>query len=128
MDHDRLVRAYFKMKAKRAELKAAYEAEDNKVKDDMETVENMLLGSLLENKVKSMGAADGTFYLETKVMPNCTDWLEYRRWMVANDALDGVEKRVSKGFIVDFMKTHEDDVPPGIAVFKEQVVRIRAKN
>lgn len=125
MDHDQMVRVYMKMKAKKAELKKACEAEVATIDAGMAQIEGLLLKSLLGNKVKSMATGAGTFYIEQVVYPQCKDWQAYRQWMIENDALDGVEKRVTKSFIVDYMRDNEDNTPPGINVQREQVVRIR---
>lgn len=121
MDHEKLVRVYLKMKERRAQL----ERERAEIWGKMEQIQGLLLKSLLDNKAKSMATAVGTFYIKQDVKVNCTDWETYRRWMIANDALDGVEKRVTKSFIVDFMRDNNDELPPGITALKEQVVGIR---
>ena len=127
MDHDVLVRGWLKRRAQRDALRHEYEAADAAIKTEMEEIEMILHGSLLENHQQSMGVKGATVYLEKTIKPSCTDWFAYRKFMVENDALDGVEKRVSKLFIKDFMEGHNDETPPGIAVLKEQVVRIRTK-
>lgn len=128
MDHDRLVRVYLKMRQKRKELKKEYEDKDAEIAGGMTTIENLLLKSLIDNKVDSMGATPGTFYKEEIIKPSCNDWEAYRRWMIENDALDGVEKRVTKSFIASYMEDNDNELPPGISVIREQVVRVRTSN
>ena len=125
VDHDRMARVYLKMRAKKAELKRAYEEEVAVIDAGMAQIENALLASLLANKVKSMGTASGTFYQEKVVKPSVADWGVYYQFMKDNDAMEGVEKRVSKKFVVDYMEANKDDTPPGVTVFTENVVRIR---
>lgn len=126
MSADKMVANYLVLRAEKSRIKKEFDALNKRLDDVMEQIEGRLLKTLLDNKVKNMGAETGTFYIEKSVKPSCVDWHAYRQWMIQNDALDGVEKRVTKSFIEQYMKDNEDELPPGIAVLREQVVRVRA--
>jgi hypothetical protein len=121
-----MVRVHFKMKAAMAELTRKYEADMAAIKEQHARVLGALHSSLLENKVKSMATGLGTFYFEKDAKISCTDWGKFRAWMIENDAMDFVEKRVSKKPVMDFMAENEDEAPPGIAALPELVVRVRS--
>lgn len=125
MSADKLVENYLKLRAEKKRITKEAEALVGKIDTVLEAMETRMLKTLLDNKVKNMGTDKGTMYIENIVRPQCTDWHAYRTWMIQNDALDGVEKRVTKSFIVDYMKDNEDELPPGITVLKEQVARVR---
>ena len=127
MNHEKAVKVHLALRAKRVQLKREYEAQDEIYKSQIAMIEAALLGSLLENKVSSMGTGPGSFYKETLVKPSCSDWELYRKFMIENDAMDGVEKRVSSSFIKDYLDAHKDVAPPGIDIYKETVVRVRTK-
>ena len=60
---DRLVQAYVKMRDKRAELSAAFEAEDNKISAQMELVEAELLKICKSIGADSVRTPFGNVYL-----------------------------------------------------------------
>lgn len=128
MDHDKLVRIYLKMRKAKSDLTAAYEARKAEIETDMETVENLLHSSLDANKVKSMRTEAGTFYLRKEVKPSCNDWGAYHSWLIKRGDLTGLEKRVMKGFITDYMEQNDGALPPGITTFEEMKVGVRVGN
>ena len=125
MSADQLVANYLKLRAEKKRITKEAETLVAKIDTVLEAMETKMLKLMIDQKVKNMGTELGTMYIEKVVRPQCTDWHAYRTWMIQNDALDGVEKRVTKSFIVDYMKDNEDELPPGITVLKEQVARVR---
>ena len=126
VDYDKIVKAYLRMRAAKAALKKEYEKAAKEIDEQMNMVEMHLMKGLIGMKVKSMAASTGLFYLETIVKAEPEDWPLYRKFVVENDAWDGIHKRVGSGFVSEYMEKHDGEPPPGIKIFREQVVRVRA--
>jgi hypothetical protein len=125
MDNAALVRAYLRLRAKRHELKVAFEAEDKKLKAMQDRLGASMLKALNDGTSESIRTKDGTFYRQTEVTPRGEDWGALYDWIKENDAFDALERRIKKTFVAEYMETHGGAVPPGVSVFREYVVRVR---
>lgn len=122
---DKVAKVYVKIRDKRSELKKAYEAEDLKLKEQLEVIDSFLLNTLMDLGVESARTKYGTIYKSIAVKPNCEDWTSFYEFIKENDAFDALERRVKKSFIVTYMTDNKDELPPGITVQKEWTVTIR---
>ena len=125
MDLNKVVSTYLKIREKRSVIKKAYDAEDAELKSKLKTLEGFMLGKLNETNADSVKTEAGTFYRQEDVTPTGSDWQALYRWIAENDAFDALERRIKKGFITEYMETHEGGLPPGVSVFREYVVRVR---
>lgn len=124
---DKVAATYVKIRDTRAELRRAYEAEDQKLKDQLETINGFLLATLQELGVESARTTHGTIYRSIDVKPSCGDWDAFGTWIIENEAVDALERRVKKSFITEYMETNNDELPPGISVTREFTVTVRRK-
>lgn len=125
MDINKLVSVYTKIRDKRGEIKRAYEAEDNKLKADLEKIEAVFLNHLSKGNAESVRTDAGTFYRQKDVIPSASDWGVFYDWIKENDAFDALERRIKKTFIVDHMEANDGELPPGVSTFTRYVVRVR---
>jgi hypothetical protein len=124
---DKVAATYVKIRDKRSELKKQYEAEDLKLKDQLETIESFFLNTLQELGVESARTKHGTIYRSLDIKPSCEDWSVFYAWIAENNAFDALERRVKKSFITAFMEDNKDELPPGIAVVKEYIAKVLRK-
>jgi hypothetical protein len=122
---DKVAKTYVKIRDKRSALKKAYEAEDLKLTDQLETLDSFLLETLQSLGAESVRTKHGTVVKTLAVKPSCGDWGAFGEWIIENNALEALERRVKKSFIVDYMNDNKDELPPGISVLKEYTVTIR---
>ena len=125
MDYEKLVKVFLKIRKARSDLKAAYEADDAKLKAQAAQLDALLLKHLNDTNASSMATAAGTFYRQEEVTPTGSDWEAFYTWVKANDAFDALERRIKKTFIREWMDTHDGAIPPGVSVYREYVVRVR---
>lgn len=125
LDLAKIVQVHLKIRDKRALLKKAFEAEDAVLKGNQSRLEGELLRFLQENNTDSANTAFGTFYRQEDITPSATDWDAFYKWVAANDAFDALERRLKKTFVKEYMEAHEGELPPGVAVYREYVVRVR---
>ena len=122
---DKVTATYVKIRDARAALKKQFEAEDLKLKAQLETLDSFLLSTLQTLGVESVRTQHGTVYTSVAIKPSCQDWTAFYSWIAENEAFDALERRVKRSFIVDYMADNKDALPPGITVLKELLVTIR---
>ena len=122
---DKVTATYVKIRDERSRLKKQYEAEDLKLKDQLEVLDGHLLQKLQELGVESVRTAHGTVYQSTSIKPSCGDWSAFGDWIIENNVIEALERRVKKSFIVEYMADNKDELPPGISILKEYEVTVR---
>lgn len=126
VDLSQVAATYVKIRDAKAEKKRAFEAEVAELDAKLEKLEGFMLQHLNTHNMDSVRTDGGTFYRQEDIKPNIVDDVAFYGWIKANDAFDALERRVKKTFISEFMETHEGGLPPpGIAVAREYVVRVR---
>lgn len=126
LDYAQLTAVYVKIRNRRSEIKRAYEEEDDTLKAQLATIEGHLLGHLNATGSESVRTEHGTFYRQEEVKPNIVDDLVFYDYIQTNAlAGEALERRVKVGFVKDFMASHDGLPPPGVAVSREHVVRVR---
>lgn len=124
---DKVAATYVKIRDKRSELKKQYEAEDLKLKDQLDTIESFFLNTLQELGVESARTKHGTIYRSLDIKPSCEDWNAFYAWIAEHEAFDALERRVKKSFITAFMEDNSNELPPGITVVKEYIAKVLRK-
>jgi hypothetical protein len=125
MDINKLVNVYTKIRDKRSEIKRAYEAQDEKLKADLEKLEAVMLRHLTTINAESVRTDAGTFYRQKDVIPSASDWDTLYAWIKQHDAFDALERRIKKTFVTEYMESNEGELPPGVSTFTRYVVRVR---
>ena len=121
---EQLIDRYVKLRDKKAEMKAAYEASVSQIDTAMEKVENFILGHLNANGVDSIGAPAGTAFKSTVTSATVGNWDDFLGFVRANDAYHLLDHRCAKTAVLEF-KELNNDLPPGVTYREETVLRIR---
>lgn len=124
MDIGDLVELQQQIKAARSEAKRAWEAEDNAMKADEERIEMAILKFLMDNNIKSVRTDHGTAYQQEDIIPNCSDWNVFYNWVIENNALDALEKRIKKTYVKEMLE-NTGELPDGVSIIRQNVVRVR---
>lgn len=124
-DMGQVVDVYLKIRDARAKLKKEYEAADNKLKESLTTLDNFMLGQLIDTGATSVRTEGGTVFRQEEIKPSASDWSAFYDFIRENNCFDALERRVKKEFVKEYMDTHEGRLPPGISVHKEFAVRVR---
>ena len=122
---DRLARVYRRIQGKIQELTTAYETEVEQLKAQQETVKSELKDRLLAMGVKSANTAEGTVVLTTRTRYHAQDWEAFKQFIVENDALDLLEKRIAQTNMGTFLAQNPQRVPPGLNSNSEYVIAVR---
>ena len=121
---DRLADVYMKIKAKRAEIAEAYEAEDAKLKEKMELVTAELLRICKETGADSIKTKHGTISRVVSEKYWVGDWGPYLDYIREHNAVHLFERRVAQSAMKEWLKDHPDDFPPSLNSDRKYEVRI----
>jgi hypothetical protein len=124
---EKLVKVYLKMNAALAEKKAAFDAEEKALKEQMATVKVFLLDYCKSQSVESVRTAEGLFYRGVTTRYWTSDWESMGKFVVENNAPDLLEKRLHQGNMKQFLEDHPDLLPPGLNVDSEYTITVRKK-
>lgn len=121
---DKLVNAYITLRDKRKELKDEYESKDSVLKSQMERIEVELLKNLDEAGATSLNTGEGTAYISSETRASCGDWAALYSVIQQTGRFDFLERRVSSKAIAQYLE-ETGDLPPGVTISSERVVRVR---
>lgn len=131
IDLSEVAETYRKIRDAKAERRKAWEAEEAKYDEQLGQLEGFMLAHLNSHNVNSMNTAGGTVYRQIEVKPSIVDDNTFYDWVHEHKASDALQRRVAVGFVKEYMESHKDangndgPPPPGIAVHREWVVRVR---
>lgn len=124
---ERLTKAYLKIRAKRAELSAAFKEEDDRLVKQQDKVKRALLDYCAEQGVESVRTAEGLFYRSIKTRYWTNDWDSMYRFILTNEVPEFFEKRLNQSTVKQFLDENPDLVPPGLNVDSEYTIAVRKK-
>lgn len=121
---DDVIKAYIKIRDQRGELKQKYEAEDAVLKDKLERLESWLKSKQLEQGVTQFKSDSGVAFQVVKNRYSCVDWSAFHNWLIENNRLDLLERRVAQRALNE-MREETGKIPPGLNVFSEIEINVR---
>ena len=127
VETDRLVRTFIKLRNMRSSMKEAFVKEDELLKQKQRRVENELLRRAQDQKVEGFTTTDGTTYIVEDKHVSIADSDEFTAFVQETGDVFFYEQRPSLGHIVEYQKEHDGILPPGIRMFREFRMRVRAK-
>jgi hypothetical protein len=118
------VEMYIKMRDKKAQMKAEFEASVAPLNEKMEKLEAKLLDVFNKTGMDSVKTEFGTAYSTVRTTASVADREVFMEYVKANEEWSLLETRVSKTAVEQFRAIH-DDLPPGVNVREERVVNVR---
>ena len=126
VDTEEVVKAYLAIRSERERILREYEARDSKLKDDLKKLESVLLDVCNTVNADSIKTSLGTVIRKLNERYICSDWDNFRKFVLENQALELFEKRINQGNFKQFMENHEGDgLPPGVSVMREYGITVR---
>ena len=123
---EELVSAYLSIRTERERLLKEYEAADALLKKDLAALESVMLDVCNKVNADSIKTAHGTVMRKLNERFFCTDWDHFKDFVLENQAVELLEKRIHQGNFRQFMSEHEGDgLPPGVNVMREYAVSVR---
>jgi hypothetical protein len=126
MKLDDLVQTYLTIRNERTTLKNQWEIRDGELKTDLEQLEQAMLAACNEINADSIRTGSGTIIKSLKENYICSDWDNFKQFIVDNNALDLLQQRISQTNFKEFMNANIDNgLPPGISTMREVTVTVR---
>lgn len=118
------VSIYIKMRDKKSQMKAEFEASIAPLNEKMEKLEAKLLDIFNKTGMDSVKTEFGTAYTTTRVTASVADREVFMNYVKDNEEWSLLEVRAAKTAVEQFRSIH-DDIPPGISMREERVVNVR---
>jgi hypothetical protein len=123
---DDLVNVYLTIRNEREKLKASWEVKDGELEQDMKSLEQSMLTICNDTNASSIRTESGTVIRSLKERFTTNDWDNFKKFVLDNEAIDLLERRIHQGNFKEFMAEHKDDgLPPGVNVMREFTIVVR---
>lgn len=119
------VSLYIKLRDKKAELKAAMEAQIAPLQEKMDMLEAKLLQAMQTTGVDSIKTEFGTAYTAVRTSASVADRDAFMNFVRSSHEWSLLEVRASKTAVEQFQAANDDELPPGISIRAERVVNVR---
>ena len=120
-----LVSAYRKLRAAIAEEEEAHEAKVASLKTKLELVSGELLNFCNEQNLDSVKTPAGTVSRRVQTRYWTTDWEKMNEFIVKNEAVHLLEKRIHNANMKQFLEENPDALPIGLQVDNKYVIQVR---
>jgi hypothetical protein len=123
---EEVVQAYLNIRTEREKILREYEAKDAKLKEDLAKIEALLLDVCNSINADSIKTTYGTIMRKLNERFFCQDWDNFRKFVIENESLELLEKRIHQGNFKQYMAENEaDGLPPGVSVMREYGITVR---
>jgi hypothetical protein len=123
---DELVESYLEIRTQREKLLREYEVADASLKDDLSKLEAVLLDMCNSVSADSIKTKHGTVMRKMHERFFCQDWDNFYKFVLENEAVQLLERRIHQSNFKEFISNHEGDgLPPGVNVMREFGVSVR---
>lgn len=123
---EEVVSAYLNLRNQRDKIRQEYETADAELKQDMAELEIVLLNVCNDTNASSIRTKLGTVIRSVKERFFCEDWDNFYKFVLDNQVVQLLEKRIHQGNFKNFMAENEaDGMPPGVSVTREYGVTVR---
>lgn len=121
---DKLTKIYRKIKAEIDTLTQEYDTKIELLKAQQDQVKFALKDQMKAVGVKSVNTAFGTVSMIHKTRYNTEDWDSFKKFIVENDVVDLLEKRIAQTNMARWLEENPGKVPPGLNSFSDFEIRV----
>lgn len=126
MNLEELVRDYIQIRTQREVLLAKYEEQDQELKEALKNIEVEMLDICNTTNADSIKTQHGTVIRKLNERFYCNDWDNFRKFVLENEAVELLERRIHQGNFKEFMSEHgSDGLPPGVNAMREFGITVR---
>ena len=121
---DKLAKIYRKIKTEMDTLTQVYDTKFEELKAMQDELRFAMKDQMKALGVKSVNTAFGTVSLIHKTRYSTEDWDSFKKFIIANDVVDLLEKRIAQTNMVQWLEANPGKVPPGLNSFSDFEVRV----
>ena len=123
---EELVKAYIAIRNKRDANAREFDAKDKELKAELAQLDQVMLNSCNEIDADSIKTNSGTIIKTMKENFVCSDWDNFKQYIVQEDAIDLLQQRIHQTNFKEFLSNRTDEgLPPGISSMKEFQIIVR---
>ena len=122
---DKLTRVYIKMRTAIQEVQKEYDDKLAALKEQQDAVKMAIKERMLSLGTTSAKTDFGTVILAKKTRYSTNDWASFKEFVISNDALDLLEKRIAQKNMELFLTENPGLVPPGLNSDSEYDISVR---
>ena len=123
---DELVKIYLTIRNEREKLKSSWEVNDGELEQEMKLLEQSMLTVCNDTNASSIRTESGTVIRSLKERFTTNDWDNFKKFVLDNEAIDLLERRIHQGNFIEFMAEHQGEgLPPGVNVMREFTIVVR---
>lgn len=122
---DTLCGVYVKIREKKRLLTKEYDEAVGALDEKLATLSGVMKDMLVEAGGTSMKTDHGTVYITTKTKYYPMDWGAFGDWIIKNNAIDLLEKRVAQTNTAKWLEEFPTNPPPGLQADSEKTVTVR---
>jgi len=122
---DKLAKIYRKLRGKIAELTQEYDTQVETLKAQQDEIKNAMKDQMKALGVTSVRTPEGTVVLSVKTRYSTQDWDEFKKFVLANEALELLEKRIAQTNMAQFLEENPGSMPPGLNSSSEYDISVR---
>jgi hypothetical protein len=123
---EELVQTYLTIRTRREIILKEYESKDSELKQELVLLEQAMLEACSNVNADSIKTQHGTVIKKLNERFFCSDWDNFKDFVLEHGAVDLFERRIHQGNFKQFMSDHEGEgLPPGVNVMREFGVTVR---
>lgn len=119
-----IIQKYIELRDKRAALKKEWSEKDEELRTASDKLEAWLLKKMDAANTDVIKNKSGTAYTTIDTRISCADWTTFWSWVLENDRVDMLEKRISSRAVKDYIEEN-GTLPPAVNVMREKTVVVR---
>jgi hypothetical protein len=123
---EELVKVYLTIRTERERIEADWKRHDDELEQEMKLLEQSMLVVCNDTNASSIRTESGTVIRSLKERFTTNDWENFKKFILENQAVDLLERRIHQGNFKEFIAEHKDDgLPPGVNVMREFTIVVR---
>lgn len=120
-----LVAVYRKLREAIAEAEEELETRVRELREQLDLVSAEILNFCNEQNLDSVKTPAGTISRRVQTRYWTTDWEQMNKFILENEALHLLEKRIHNGNMKQFLEENPDVLPIGLQVDNKYVIQVR---
>jgi len=124
---EKMVKAYVKIRARRTEIKAAFDVEDGALVEQLDAVKAALLAHCKDHGVDSVRTSEGLFYRTVKQTYWTSDWEKMHEFILEHAEPSLLDKRINQKHMREFLEENPGLLPKGLNSNSTYTISVRKK-
>lgn len=122
---NKLIGVYIKIRDKKLQIVTEMKKQEQDLEEKLDKVKNALLEHCKSTGLESGKTEIGSFYRSVRTKYWTSDWDSMNKFMLENEAVDLLEKRIHQGNMKQFLEENPDLHPPGLNTDREYTITVR---